>query len=998
MSLENSLRFLIFSLVLIILGRFAIGGSQEGLILQELKRGFDDPSGAFKNWNENDHSPCNWTGITCDASEKFVEGLDLSNTNIIGPFPTVVCRIESLKKLSLANNFVNGSIPADLGSCSNLQYLDLSQNLIVGRLPDFISKLSRLKHLDLSGNNLSGPVPPAFGQLPELQVLNLFSNLLNTTIPPFLSNLSNLLQFNLAYNPLTGALPPELGTLTKLQNLWLANCNFVGEIPETLGNLAELTNLDLSMNRFSGLIPKSITKLKKVVQIELYQNLLSGPIPVAIGDLKSLKRFDASMNMLNGSVPAGLGSLNLESLNLYQNYLVGEIPPGLGSFTSLTELKLFSNRLTGTLPENLGRNSELQALDIANNQLYGNLPPDLCKNKKLEILSIFNNEFTGNLPETLGTCTSLNRVRLGSNNFNGTVPSSFWGLPRISLLELKNNNFEGLISPDIANGKNLTQLVIDGNAFTGSLPTEIGELRNLSEIIASNNLLSGALPSSLGKLQQLGKLDLGNNKLSGEILAEISSCKQLAEINLSKNQFSGSIPASLGTLPVLNYLDLSENILTGPIPSEIGNLKLNSFNVSDNRLSGAVPLAFASPVYGKSFLGNPELCSGEIFNGMKSCSEERSEKAKHQKWWWLLRCLFALSLIIFALGLAWFYRRYRSFANAERKKSAEKSSWMLTSFHRLGFSEYEILDCLDEDNVIGSGGAGKVYKATLSNGEIVAIKRLWSSGKGDASNDNGFKAEVDILGKIRHKNIVKLLCCCSNSDTNLLVYEYMPNGSLGDLLHGPKSSVLDWPIRYKIVLGAAQGLAYLHHDCEPSIVHRDVKSNNILLDEDYGAHVADFGLAKILQSCGRGADSMSAIAGSYGYIAPEYAYTLKVNEKSDIYSFGVVILELVTGRRPVDTEFGENKDLVKWVCNIIEKKNGLQEVLDPKLACCFKEEMVMVLKVGLLCTSSLPINRPSMRRVVDMLQEANPQHKGNATTKDGKMSPYYYEEPTTCNE
>jgi len=326
----------------------------------------------------------------------------------------------------------------------------------------------------------------------------------------------------------------------------------------------------------------------------------------------------------------------------------------------------------------------------------------------------------------------------------------------------------------------------------------------------------------------------------------------------------------------------------------------------------------------------------------------------------------------------------------------DKSSWMLTSFHKLGFSEYEILDCLDEDNVIGSGGAGKVYKATLSNGELVAIKRLWSSCKTDASNDNGFQAEVDTLGKIRHKNIVKLWCCCSKSDSNLLVYEYMPNGSLGDLLHGPKASVLDWPIRYKIALGAAQGLAYLHHGCVPAIVHRDVKSNNILLDEDYVAHVADFGVAKILQSCGRGADSMSAIAGSYGYIAPEYAYTLKVNEKSDIYSFGVVILELVTGRRPVDPEFGENKDLVKWLCNKIEKKNGLHEVLDPKLVDCFKEEMTMVMRVGLLCTSVLPINRPSMRRVVEMLQEANPHHKAKATGKDGKLSPYYYEEPTIC--
>eukprot|EP01018_Ginkgo_biloba_P016075 Gb_12221 [translate_table: standard] len=974
--------------------RVSLSSREDGLILKEMKQGFDDPSGYFSSWNEKDDSPCNWTGIACDASHKFVVEINLANANITGPFPSVVCRLYRLKTLSLSNNYVNGSIPVDLTRCLQLEHLDLSLNLLVGSLPGFISELSRLKHLDLSGNNFSGSIPPAFGNLPQLQVLNLVNNFLDATIPAFLGNLSNLQELYLAYNPIGGALPSELGKLTKLQDLWLTHCNLVGEIPDSFGNLVQLKNLDVSMNSLSGSIPDSITKLENAEQIELYGNSLSGPIPLAIGNLKALKRLDASMNMLNGSIPEGLGSLNLESLNLYQNNLVGEIPAGLSSSTNLVELKLFSNGLIGTLPESLGRNSALRTLDIADNQFTGNLPLDLCKNQNLQILSIFSNGFSGNLPESLGRCPSLYRVRLANNKFGGTIPSSFWGLSNVSLLELANNNFEGVISVEIAKAKNLTQLNIAGNKFSGSIPTEIGELRNLTVIVASNNLLSGTLPSSLGNLDQLGKLDLHNNQLTGELLTEINSWKQLSEINLSKNRFSGSIPAKLGDLPVLTYLDLSGNFLTGPIPSELGNLKLNIFNVSDNNLSGALPEKFVNSLYEQSFVGNPGLCSSEELKGIEACSEEHRERTKRQGWWWLLRCLFALAGIILVVGLAWFYRRYRGFGKQEGKDSLDKSSWMLTSFHRLGFNEYEILDCLDEDNVIGTGGAGKVYKATLSNGETVAIKRLWSSGKNEASNDNGFQAEVETLGKIRHKNIVKLWCCCTNSDSNLLVYEYMPNGSLGDLLHGPKASVLDWPVRYKIAIGAAQGLAYLHHDCTPSIVHRDVKSNNILLDADFGARVADFGLAKILQSCGKGQDCMSAIAGSYGYIAPEYAYTLKVNEKSDIYSFGVVILELVTGKRPVDPEFGENKDLVKWVCSRIEKKNGLQEVLDPKLVDCFKEEMAMVLKVALLCTSALPINRPSMRRVVDMLQEANPHHKAKPGSKDGKLSPYYYEEPT----
>lgn len=211
------------------------------------------------------------------------------------------------------------------------------------------------------------------------------------------------------------------------------------------------------------------------------------------------------------------------------------------------------------------------------------------------------------------------------------------------------------------------------------------------------------------------------------------------------------------------------------------------------------------------------------------------------------------------------------------KKGTDKSKWTLTSFHKLGFSEYEILDCLDEDNVIGSGASGKVYKAALSSGELVAVKKLWGgSKKGDEEEDERrrrisddlFKAEVDTLGKIRHKNIVKLWCCCATRDCKLLVYEYMPNGSLGDLLHSSKGSLLDWPTRFKIAVEAAEGLSYLHHDCVPPIVHRDVKSNNILLDGEFGARVADFGVAKMVEAIGKGPESMSVIAGSCGYIAP----------------------------------------------------------------------------------------------------------------------------------
>ncbi|CAN1844603.1 Receptor-like protein kinase HSL1 [Linum perenne] len=359
------------------------------------------------------------------------------------------------------------------------------------------------------------------------------------------------------------------------------------------------------------------------------------------------------------------------------------------------------------------------------------------------------------------------------------------------------------------------------------------------------------------------------------------------------------------------------------------------------------------------------------------CPEKEESKKKRNLW--ILRSILIAAVLVFVLGVTWFILKFRSLKKG-KTGGLVISKWR--SFHKLGFSESEILDYLKEDNVIGSGASGKVYKVVLSNGETVAVKKLYGASNGERDE---FEAEVDTLGNIRHKNIVKLWCCCNTVDCKLLVYEYMPNGRKG------RGRFLDWPTRFKIAMDAAEGLSYLHHDTVPPIVHRDVKSNNILLDGEFGARVADFGVAKIVHGVNKGTQSMSVIAGSYGYIAPEYAYTLRVNEKSDIYSFGVVILELVTGRLPVDPEFGE-KDLVKWVYSVLDQKS-VDQVIDQKLDSSFRDEICRVLDVGLRCTSSLPISRPSMRRVVKMLQEAGKEMKLKSGKKAaGKLSPYFQEE------
>ncbi|KAL2496839.1 Receptor-like protein kinase HSL1 [Forsythia ovata] len=690
------------------------------------------------------------------------------------------------------------------------------------------------------------------------------------------------------------------------------------------------------------------------------------------------------MNGLTGTIPDELCELPLESLNLYENQLDGLIPESIAKSPNLYELRLFENQLSGSLPSELGKNSALQTLDVSHNNLSGEIPEHLCQGGVLEELVLIYNSFSGNIPESLGKCQSLMRIRMRGNQLSGEVPADFWGLPHVYLLDLDSNAFLGNISNKILGAKNLSTLSISKNKLSGSIPNETGSLKNLIELSAHDNYLGGEIPSSLVHLGLLGKLDLSNNQLSGEIPRGIRHLKQLNELNLANNRLSGEIPDEIGSMPVLNYLDLSQNSFSGNIPSSLQNLKLNMLNLSNNQLSGEVPSLFAKGVYRDSFLGNPGLC-GYVAGLCNPKGEKRN-----RVFLWILSSIFAIAGIVFLVGVVWFVWKYKNVK--KMNKGVTMTKW--TSFHKLGFSEFEISDCLKEANVIGRGASGKVYKVVLSNGEIVAVKKLWERSD---KNENGFSSmdsekdefeiEVETLGKVRHKNIVRLWCCCNTGSSKLLVYEYMPNGSLGDLLHINKSKLLNWPTRFKIVLDAAEGLSYLHHDCVPSIVHRDVKSNNILLDEDFGAKISDFGVAKIVKTVNRGVESMSVIAGSCGYIAPEYAYTLRVNEKSDIYSFGVVILELVTGRTPTDPDFGE-KDLAMWVYTTLDQK-GIDNVVDPSLNSGFKEHICRVLDIGLLCTSSLPINRPSMRRVVKMLQ-ALANNMPIVAEKDGKIFPSLY--------
>ncbi|XP_073282187.1 uncharacterized protein [Primulina huaijiensis] len=879
---------------------------------------------------------CNYTGISCDDQENVVQ-IDISGWSLSGKFPIdQVCSfLPKLRVLRAGNNNFDGNFPRGIVACTSLEELNMSHGHLTGSLPDF-SLLKSLKTLDLSYNRFSGYFPLSIINLTNLEVLN----------------------FNENEGFSLWKLPHNISSLIKLKSMVLTTCMLFGEIPSTVGNMSSLIDLELSGNYMTGRIPKELGKLKNLKQMELYYNQLDGEIPEELGNLTELRDLDMSVNKLSGSIPESICWLpNLRVFQLYNNSLTGEIPAVIANSTTLNTLSLYDNFLTGEVPQNLGKSSAMVALDLSENHLSGKLPEGLCSGGKLNYLLMLQNAISGELPGSYAKCESLIRFRVSSNDLEGNIPEGIFSLTHVSIIDVAYNHLSGYIPTSIENAKNLSELFMQGNKISGVIPSEISLAVNLVKIDLSNNLLVGPIPSKIGDLRLLNLLLLQSNNLSS------------------------SIPESLSSLKSLNVLDLSSNLLTGEIPESLSELLPNSLNFSNNRLSGPIPMLFVKSGLLECFSGNPNLCMPSnrysSDHNFPVCSQVYNRKKINHAW------LIGVSLGIVVLGTILFLKRCLSkdkkMIGNEDTVSSSVFSYDFKCFHRLTFDQQEIMEAMVEKNIVGYGGSGTVYKIHLKHGELVAVKKLWTSRKAKDSPpedqlilDKGLKTEVETLGSVRHKNIVKLYCYLSSPECSLLVYEYMTNGNLWNALQNEKFFVLDWPKRHQIALGIAQGLAYLHHDLLFPIIHRDIKSTNILLDVDYQPKVADFGIAKVLQARGSKDSTTTVIAGTYGYLAPEYAFSSKATTKCDVYSFGVVLMELITGRKPVEAEFGDNKNIIYWVATKVETKEGALDILDRRVSGSFKEEMIKALRIAIRCTCRTPALRPTMNEVVQLLIEADP--------------------------
>ncbi|XP_075663912.1 putative LRR receptor-like serine/threonine-protein kinase At5g45780 isoform X2 [Castanea sativa] len=483
--------------------------------------------------------------------------------------------------------------------------------------------------------------------------------------------------------------------------------------------------------------------------------------------------------------------------------------------------------------------------------------------------------------------------------------------------------------------------------------------------------LSGTLSPSIANLSHLRTMLLQNNRLSGPIPAEIGKLSELQMLDLSQNQFVGEIPSSLGFLTHLNYLRLSKNNLSGQIPKLVANLSGLSFlDLSYNNFSGPTPKILAQ---GYSITGNNFLCastSAQICMGAsKPINDTRSTQKVSGHHQWVLSvaigisCTFVVSVMLLVCWVHWYRSRLLSSSYVQQDYEFDIGHLKRFSFREL----QNATGNFSPKNILGQGGYGVVYKGCLPNRTVVAVKRLKDPSY---TGEVQFQTEVEMIGLALHRNLLRLYGFCMTSDERLLVYPYMPNGSVADRLRETcrEKPSLDWNRRMRIAIGAARGLLYLHDQCNPKIIHRDVKAANILLDESFEAVVGDFGLAKLLDR--RESHVTTAVRGTVGHIAPEYLSTGQSSEKTDVFGFGILLLELITGQKALDAGNGQVQKgmILEWVRTLFEEKK-LEVLVDRDLRGCFDAfQLEKTVEVALQCTQSHPNLRPKMYEVLKVLE------------------------------
>ncbi|KAJ9560272.1 hypothetical protein OSB04_005432 [Centaurea solstitialis] len=895
-------------------------------------------------WNSSQdlETPCSWPGVSCSNSS--ITSLTLSSfsiSNAQDSLASLVCGIETLQSLDLSNNIMT-SIP---------------QN--------FISSCGGLKYLNFSQNRLSGPLP-VFQGFGSLEVLDLSHNMFNdASIDLQFDGLNQLKSLNISYNQFGGLIPTKLGNSMLLQELQLSVNHFNGSIPDEITKYVNLSVLDLSGNKLTGRIPFGIGELSKLQLLLLSANQLFDEIPQSISRIATLQRFAANQNGFTGPIPLGI-TRYLRNLDLSYNQLTGSIPTDLLVQPNLQAVDLSSNKLEGSIPSNVSRT--LFRLRLGNNSLSGQIPTWFSGDEQpsLAYLEINDNNLRGMIPPELRLCKNLSLLDLSHNHLVGSVPRELGNLSRLQVLSLQQNNLSGEIPDEISQLQILVKLNISWNALNGIIPPSFSKLQKLSNLDLRVNNLSGRIPDSFGTIDSLLELQLGRNRLTG--VGSLPAKLQIA-LNLSHNNFEGPIPPDLSKLQALEILDLSNNKFSGQIPSFFTRMSsLTQILFSNNRLTGTIP-RFGSNIIVSTDGNNLSHPTPDTFVSM-------AKDKKPVSWAIVVASTSAVVVLTVVAIVALIYSRKVHKVNDEERDSSRLQvitrSNLLTGnvIHRSNLDFNKAMEAVAyPSNIFLKTRFSTYYKAVMPSGMTYFVKKLnWSDKIIQLGSHDLLEEELQVLGKLSNSSVMTPLAYALTSDSAYLFYEFTKKGSLFDVLHGNSGGGLDWTNRYSIAIGVANGLTFLHGCSSGPIILLDLSSKVVLLKSLNEPQIGDIELFKVIDPT-KSTGNLSAVAGSVGYVPPEYAYTMRVTTAGNVYSFGVVLLELLTGKAAVS----EGSELAKWVSSKSKHQDDYDQILDSTVSStspAIRDQMLAVLRVALACVNVSPDARPKMRSVLRMLLNA----------------------------
>ncbi|XP_061984875.1 putative receptor-like protein kinase At3g47110 isoform X2 [Populus nigra] len=846
----------------------------------------NDPLGVLRSWNNSIHF-CQWHGVLCGRRHQRVIALNLGSYKLAGYISPHVGNLSFLRLLDLKNNSLSQEIPPELGNLSRLKYLYLHNNSLSGKIPSNVSFCFNLVHFLVNWNRLVGKIPAEFATLSKLEMFFIHANNLTGGIPTTFGNLTSLQRFSATQNYIGGSIPATIGKLANLTHIALSGNRLSGSIPPSFFNLSSIIAFDIAYNQLEGTLPSNLgITLPNLQTLGLSANQFTGSIPFTISNATNLEYLASNDNKHTGSVPT-LERLNrLGFLSLTSNHLGSgrnsdlDFLRSLLNATYLEILALNDNNFGGIFPEFIGNFTWLTILFLDGNRISGSIPNGIQNLVNLEIMELWENQISGGIPPEIGHLQQLDRLRLSRNRLSGSIPSSLGNLTSLTSLYLGQNNLQGSIPSSLGLCENLLELDLSQNYLSGTIPKELVSLSALSIFMnLSHNLLNGYLPEDVGNLKNLGALDVSDNMLSGEIPTSLGSCVTLEILRVQRNFLSGELPSSLRSLKGIRILDLSRNNLTGQLPKFLEQFDLQYLNLSFNDFDGEMLVQGvfknASVV---SVEGNSRLCGGVPELQLPPCKFQNSTKERLAP-----KFKIIISVVFGVLGVTTLLSTvYFCWLRKKGKGPDLSNSENLTL--RLSYqSLVAATDGFSSAHLIGEGSFGSVYKGVIDElGTTVAIKVLNLLRRGASKS---FAAECEALRNIRHRNLVKILTACSGvdykgNDFKALIYEFMVNGSLEKWLHttpitdevneAPRS--LNLLQRLNIAIDVASALEYLHNDCQPPVVHCDLKPSNILLDEDMTAHVGDFGIARILpeaaMNLSNNVTSSIGVRGTTGYTAP----------------------------------------------------------------------------------------------------------------------------------